>query len=220
MHCWIPISALRTQVFLNIFLGFKVARTQANISLYQRKYTLDLIKDTCLLGEKPCNTPMQPQLQLHKSSGEVISNPKANRRLIGRWLYLTHTRLGIAYVVTKLSKLLDTPTTEHMLAGLHVLKYLNQCSIAPIHLSSSRDSQKLHVNILPRLSRQLRKKLLSNQIKKLSKGRHFNFSLHYAFSFITHTHFLLQSTFMFRPYLLISCAILNPFGIFPCLYGI
>ena len=126
MHCWIPISALRTQVFLNIFLGFKVARTQANISLYQRKYTLDLIKDACLLGEKPCNTPMQPQLQLHKSSVAVKSNPKAYRSVIERLLYLTHTRPDIAYIVSKLSQLLDTPTIEHMLTGLHVLKYLKQ----------------------------------------------------------------------------------------------
>jgi hypothetical protein len=85
---------------------------------------LDLLQDTGLLATKPCLTPMQPQLQLHKASGEPISDPTTYRRLIGRILYLTHSRPEISYVVSKLSQFLDSPTDAHMLAGLHVLKFL------------------------------------------------------------------------------------------------
>jgi len=67
---------------------------------------------------------MQPQLQLHKTYGEPLSESTTYRRLIGRLLYLTHSRPEIAYAVNKLSQFLDAPTTEHMLAELHVLKFL------------------------------------------------------------------------------------------------
>ncbi|MCH83453.1 retrovirus-related pol polyprotein from transposon TNT 1-94, partial [Trifolium medium] len=101
------------------------------------EYTLDLLQDTGLLAAKPCPTPMQPQLQLHKSSGTPISDPTAYRRLIGRLLYLTHSRPEISYAVSKLSQFLDAPTDAHMLAGLHVLKFLKNHPGQGLFFSSS-----------------------------------------------------------------------------------
>jgi hypothetical protein len=122
---------------LKYFLGFEVARSKEGINLCQRKYTLDLLEDASLLGSKPCNTPMQPHLQLHKSSGHPLSNPTPYRRLIGRLLYLTHSRPEIAYAVSKLSQFLSEPTDEHMLAGLHVLKFLKNHPGKGLFFSSS-----------------------------------------------------------------------------------
>lgn len=45
--------------------------------------------------------------------------------LIGRLLYLTHSKPNISYGVSKLSQFLRAPSDEHMLVGLYVLKYLN-----------------------------------------------------------------------------------------------
>ena len=63
-------------------------------------------------------------LRYFKTYGTPLSDPAPYRRLIGRLLYLTHTRPEISYAVSKLSQFLAAPTDKHMLVGLHVLKYL------------------------------------------------------------------------------------------------
>lgn len=67
---------------------------------------------------------MQPDLQLHKTVGTPLSEPTSYRRLIGRLLYLTHSKPEIAYAVSKHIQFLDAPTDKHMLASLRVLHSL------------------------------------------------------------------------------------------------
>lgn len=45
---------------LRYFLGMEVARTKNSMCISQRKYILDLLNDTGMLGCKPTVTPMEP----------------------------------------------------------------------------------------------------------------------------------------------------------------
>ena len=42
----------------------KVARNKSGIVMSQRKYVLDLLKETCMMGCKPIDTHMDPRIKL------------------------------------------------------------------------------------------------------------------------------------------------------------
>ncbi|RVW76474.1 Retrovirus-related Pol polyprotein from transposon TNT 1-94 [Vitis vinifera] len=82
---------------LKYFLGIEVSRSKKGMFLSQRKYVLDLLKETGKIEAKPCTTPMVPNVQLMPDDGDPFYNPERYRRVVGKLNYLTVTRPDIAY---------------------------------------------------------------------------------------------------------------------------
>lgn len=108
------------------FLGLEIQRSDDGIYVCQRKYILDLQKDTGLTGCKPNFTPMESNKHLPLCEDDHLPNAKVYMRLVGRLLYLGFTRPDISFSVNKLSQFYSQPCSHHMAAAHRILRYLKR----------------------------------------------------------------------------------------------
>ena len=107
---------------LRYFLGIEVARSKEGTSLSQGEYVLDILEETGLLGSKPMETPMDPNVKLYEDQGELLSNLE-RYRLVGKLNYLTITRLNISFEVSVLSQFMKDPRLPHQEAVIRIVRY-------------------------------------------------------------------------------------------------
>jgi hypothetical protein len=67
---------------------------------------------------------MEPRLKLSKDgSGEPVDATEY-RSIVGSLRYLVHTRPDITFVVGYVSRFMEAPTSEHLAAVKHLLRYI------------------------------------------------------------------------------------------------
>lgn len=76
-----------------------------------------------MLGCRPAATPMEQNHKICGDAGEPVDRERY-QRLVGRLIYLCHTRPDITYAVSVVSRYMHDPRIGHMEAVYRILRYL------------------------------------------------------------------------------------------------
>lgn len=109
---------------LKYFLGLEFARSEEGIFVNQWNYVLDLLSETILLGCKAAETSIEPNLKLQSAKPENVLNKEQYQRLVGRLIYLSHTRPDLAFAISMVSQFMHSPGQEHFDEVYRILRYL------------------------------------------------------------------------------------------------
>ncbi|KAK5785838.1 hypothetical protein PVK06_040459 [Gossypium arboreum] len=118
------------------FLGIEVLRSQEGILLNQLKYAQELIQYAGLSETKVALTPLEQNQKLTTAEFDeviqqhqedtLIEDKTVYQRLIGRLIYLTHTRPDITFAVSHLTQFMQNPKQSHIEAAMKVVRYIKR----------------------------------------------------------------------------------------------
>ncbi|GJT76631.1 ribonuclease H-like domain-containing protein [Tanacetum coccineum] len=112
---------------LKYFLGIEILEESNGVFISQRKYCLELLQEFGMLACKPIYTPMETNhvmAHLPTKKDPLLTNITGFQKLVGKLIYLTHTRPDISYIVQCLSQRMHAPLKSNMRDALKVLRYL------------------------------------------------------------------------------------------------
>ncbi|RVW22622.1 Retrovirus-related Pol polyprotein from transposon TNT 1-94 [Vitis vinifera] len=128
---------------LKYFLGIEVSRSSEGIFLSQIKYVLDLLQKTGMSGCQPVNTPIEEGLKLCVEPNQVSTDKGRYQRLVGRLMYLAHTRPDLAYALSVVSQYMYNLGEQHMNAVMRILRYLKNAPRKGILFAKNVDHQSI-----------------------------------------------------------------------------
>jgi hypothetical protein len=110
---------------LNYFLGLQVKQTAEGIFISQSKYAKDLVKRFGLDGKSRARTPMSTSVKISSDLAGKFVDPSLYRSMIGSLLYLTASRLDIAFSVGVCARFQANPKESHLTAVKRIIRYVN-----------------------------------------------------------------------------------------------
>ncbi|XP_030964210.1 secreted RxLR effector protein 161-like [Quercus lobata] len=113
---------------LNYFLGLQVKQQEHGIFISQEKYAKNLVKRFDLDSKKHTSTPMSSSAKLSHDAAGVEVDPTLYRSMIGSFLYLTASRLDIAFSVGVCARFQAAPKESHLTAVKQIIHYINGTS--------------------------------------------------------------------------------------------
>nr|GEY05871.1 putative ribonuclease H-like domain-containing protein [Tanacetum cinerariifolium] len=107
---------------LKYFLGIKVLRSPKGIFIFQKKYILDLLVEIGMINCKPADTPMMVNQKLFMEKKAKLADRNRYQRLVGKLIYLSHTRPDITYAVGVVTRFMHQPQVAHINAALRIVR--------------------------------------------------------------------------------------------------
>ena len=92
------------------------------------KFTQDLLKEAGYVDAKPTATPLPINCKFLANTGVPLTDPTVYRTYIGKLNFLANTRPDISFAVQTLSQFMRQPTSAHMVALEHLLRYISETS--------------------------------------------------------------------------------------------
>jgi len=109
---------------IKYFLGIEVAYSKQGIFISQRNYVLDLLQETRKLGCKPVGVPIEQNHEMSIEEESVKVDKAQYQRLVGKLIYLAHTRPDIVYATRVGRQFMHDPKVRHLQAANRVLQCL------------------------------------------------------------------------------------------------
>eukprot|EP00253_Pinus_taeda_P024772 PITA_24772 len=110
---------------LRFFLGIEVKQTENGIIISQAKYVAEILERFKMHNNKSAPIPIVIELKLSKENWSNNVNLTLYKSMIGILMYLNATSPDIMYVVSFVSRFMETPKETHWQATKRILRYVN-----------------------------------------------------------------------------------------------
>ena len=110
---------------INYFLSLQVKQQKDGIFISQEKYAKNLVKRFGLDSKKHASTPMSSSVKLSSNPTGVEVDLTLYRSIIGSLLYLTASKLDIAFSVRVCARFQAASKESHMTAVKRIICYVN-----------------------------------------------------------------------------------------------
>ena len=109
---------------LSQLLGLEISQSQHGIKFHQSKYASDFLSNFSMKYCNPSKNPFLSVVNLEEAGSSPMVNNTLDRQLIGCFLYLTHTRPELSYVVSVALIYMDHPHEIHWRVAKRILNFV------------------------------------------------------------------------------------------------
>jgi hypothetical protein len=109
---------------LSYYLRIEVHQSESSITISQGAYAKKILDKEGLSDSNSCHTQMESRLHLSKSGSTPRVDATHYRCLMGSLRYLVNTRSDLTYSVGYVSRFMEEPREEHLMAVKHILRYI------------------------------------------------------------------------------------------------